>query len=279
MSLGPFDLTGPAFLLLYLFLLAITVAIGVAVPHRLRPEGRRQRLRDVDQLAFLAGGRRRFADALVSRLLSARALIMTGKDAFAARAGATAGSTAERSLLALPEPISWRVLREAAYARTGPIEEKLIASGLIASPAETANIRFWTLLPYALLLAFGATKWVIGEARERPVGFLTALLLLTALFALVRWLTLDRRTAAGRRALALARDGERRLKMAPTRDEVGLAVALFGTAVLVGSAWSGFHRLRSVGDSGGIGGGGGGGSGCGGGGGGGCGGCGGCGGS
>jgi hypothetical protein len=50
---------------------------------------------------------------------------------------------------------------------------------------------------------------------------------------------------------------------------------LFGTAVLAGSGWSDFHRLRSAGDNGGAcgGGSGDGGSGCGGGG------CGGCGGS
>ena len=275
MSLGPLDLTGGPFLLLYLALLAITLALGIAIPRRLRPEGRRQRLRDADQLALLAGGRRRFADALVSRMLSARALIMTGKDAFAARTGAAAKTAAEQSVLALPSPIRWPAIKAALYPFAEPLVEKMVDAGLVAGPAVTSRIRFWTLLPYALLLAFGAAKWAIGVARERPVSLLTLLLLLTAGFVMLRWATLDRRTEAGRRALAMARDSERRLKMAPTRDEIGLAVALFGTTVLVGSTWSDFHRLRSIGDAGGIGGCGGGGSGCGGGGGG----CGGCGGS
>jgi uncharacterized protein (TIGR04222 family) len=272
MSLGPFDLAGGPFLILYLLLFAVTVAIGLAVPRRLRPEGRRQKVTDVDQLAYLAGGKRRFADALVSRLLAARALLMSGKE-FGIGAPGAALSQAERSVIALPAPIRWRDIKDILIPYAEPLERRMVEAGLLTSRAEAANIRFWTMLPYAMLLMFGATKWVIGDLRERPVGFLTALLVFTAAFAIVRWVTLDRRTEAGRKALDIAMESSLRLRQAPTTPEVGLAVALFGTAVLAGSGWSDFHRLRSAGDSGGSCGGGGGDGGGGGGCGGGCGGC------
>ena len=64
-----------------------------------------------------------------------------------------------------------------------------------------------------------------------------------------------------------SRDQSDRLRKAPTTSEIGLAVALFGTAVLVGSGFADFHTLRHASSDGGGGGsdGGGDGGGCGGG--------------
>jgi uncharacterized membrane protein YgcG len=107
------------------------------------------------------------------------------------------------------------------------------------------------------------------------VGFLTALLIVTAFVALIRFAKLDAATRSGRRALGEVRREAARLRSAPVRDEAGMAVALFGTTVLVGSALSDFHDLRMKGassgeDGGSSGGDSGGDGGCGGGG---CGGC------
>lgn len=272
-SLGPFDLAGGAFLALYAGLLVLTIIAGFVIPRRLRPAGRPQTVTDMDQLAWLAGGRTRFGDALVARLLAARALIMYGKDMFAVTAPEVAVTPAERSVVALPSPMHWSRIEETLRAYAQPLERKLADAGLIMSRIERANLRFWAVLPYLMLIAFGITKWMIGTARDKPVGFLTALLVVTTIFALIRFFTVDRRTQAGIDAVEQTRTRSQRLKAAPTMEETGLAVALFGTAVLVGSGWGDFHRLRgdsgssSGGDSGGDGGGGGG---CGGGG---CGGC------
>lgn len=278
MSLGPFDMTGGPFLTLYLCLFAIVLLISAIIPARLRPEGRRQRVTDPDQLAWLAGGRPRFAEALVSRLLAARALVLVsrfGGRHFVVGERAAAATPAEIGLVALPQPISWRDIEATVKAYSKPLERRMTAAGLLMSRAEQANIRFWAVLPWLMLLAFGATKWVIGDMRERPVGYLGLILLLTAAAAAIRYFTIGRRTAAADEALARAREDSERIRRAPTSDEVGLAVALFGTAVLVGSGWDDFHKLRNAGGDGGGGAGGGdggsdGGSGCGGGG---CGGC------
>ena len=276
MSLGPFDLTGGPFLTLYSALLAAVLIAGFVLPRRLRPDGRRQRVTDVDQLAFLAGGGARFGDALVARLLASRALLMVGKNRFRAAAGAAGETPAERSVLALHAPMRWHEIQLALKAHADPLEERLIALGLLMRDGELAALRFRTTLPYALLVGFGAIKLIVGDARDRPTGYLTALLVVTVLCGAVRWFTIDRRTRAGVEAVEQAREQSQRLRKAPTVTETGLAVALFGTIVLAGSGWENFHRLRSAGgdggtssDGGGDGGGSDGGGGCGGG----CGGC------
>ena len=282
MSLGPFDLAGGPFLNLYLLLFAAAIVAGIVIPRLMRPAGRRQRVTDVNQLAFLSGGRPRFSEAVVARLLAARALVMTGRDRFEAASDAAATTPAEAGVLALRAPIRWRDIGRALHSHAEPLERRLVAAGLLIDKAERATLRFWATLPYALLIAFGATKLMVGEARDRPTGYLTVLLILTTVVAFVRWITVDRRTEAGRDALAGAMHDAGRLRIAPTSPEVGLAVALFGTTVLAASDLADFHRLRSAGDgasagssdssSGGGSDSGGGGGGCGGCGGGGCGG-------
>ena len=88
MGLGPFDLTGEPFLILYVSLLAAAIVAGVVLPARLRPPGRAQTLTDPDLLGVLTGGKGRFVEALVARLLARGALIFSGKNAFALKSGA-----------------------------------------------------------------------------------------------------------------------------------------------------------------------------------------------
>lgn len=271
MPLGPFDLTGGPFLLLYGVLLIFTIIVGIAIPRWLRPEGRAARNPDVDHLAFLAGGTSRLAEAVTTRLLATKQLVMDGKKFLAGGLGGT--TAAERSVLALPQPASWEAVAGAVGRHADPIRERLVADGLLMDGWTGLQLRFWQTSPYFLLFAFGWTKLQIGEARGKPVGFLISLLVITAILALLRFAVLDRRTRAGQEVLGEARERSERLRRAPAEGETGLAVALFGTTVLVGSVWGDFHRMRAnSGDGGGGGGdgGGGGGGGCGGGG---CGGC------
>ncbi len=274
MGLGPFDLTGEPFLLLYIVLLTAAVVAGLVPPVRFRPQGRAQTVRDPDLLAVLTGGKGRFVETLVARLLARGALVFAGKSAFAPKRGARGESAAELRVLALSAPIKWATIQSQLADYAEPVARRLASSGLYMTDDEAARARWWQTLPFVLLTGFGTVKLMIGEMRERPVGFLIALLVVTAVFAAIRWFALDRRTQAAHDALAEATRRNERLKRAPTTEEIGTAVALFGTGVLAGSAWGDFHRMRSSGDSGGDGGSSGGdsdgGSGCGGGG---CGGC------
>jgi uncharacterized protein (TIGR04222 family) len=278
MSLGPFDWTGGPFLILYIGLLVTVVISGMLIPAWQLPEGRRQKVSDPDQLAFLAGGKARFADSIVARLLAGRALVMNGKDKLDVRMR-NGASAAENSVLALTAPLDWSRIERTLRPTADSLNQRLQRSGLMLTSGERANLRYWALLPYLTLLMFGATKWFIGEARDRPIGFLTVLLIVTAILALVRALTIPKLTGAGIAALGDAREEANRVRRAPLAGEMGLAVALFGTTVLMGSELDAFHKMRAAsggdGSSSGGDGGGGDGGGCGGGG---CGGCGGCGG-
>ncbi len=273
MSLGPFDLTGGPFLILYGGLLILTIIAGFTIPRWLRPEGRTPRRIDTDDLAWLAGGGTRLAETVAARLLSTRQLAMAGKNKFPpSQFGG--GTPVERSVLALPDGASWDRVAGAVGKHGEGIRERLVDAGLLMDGWNALQMRFFQTLPYFLLLGFGYTKLLVGEARGKPVGYLTALLVVTGILALIRFAALDRRTRAGQEALAEARMRSERLRRAPAGGETDLAVALFGTVVLVGSDWGGFHQMRAAssgGDSGSGGSGcGSGGSGCGGGG---CGGC------
>jgi uncharacterized protein (TIGR04222 family) len=158
MSLGPFDLTGGPFLTLYVFLLLVTIVAGLVIPRRLRPEGRIQRVTDIDQLAYLAGGRARFWDAVVARLLASRALAMVGPDTFSVDQRMPDASPAERAVLTLSSPAKWAEIELALRNYTAPLEQKMIDSGLLVSSEERGNLRFWATLPYAMLIVFGATR-------------------------------------------------------------------------------------------------------------------------
>lgn len=130
------------------------------------------------------------------------------------------------------------------------VAQTMSNNGLLMSSEDVSRVRWAQTLPYVLLIGFGSIKLLVGEARERPVGFLTALLILTAVFAVIRWCVVDRRTEAAHHALADETLRNQRLKIAPTAPEVGLAAALFGTTVLAGSAWADYHKMRASDGSG-----------------------------
>ena len=242
MTVNPFNLSGPEFLTLYAFGLAAAMVAGMALPAWLRPEGRDQALRDVDALAYLAGGARRFTDAMLARLLARGALAIEGKELV--RSADAGQNAAERAVLGLPTPMRLPVVERALAKEAEPVERRLVAAGLLIDAAAARRLRWRQTAPYLALLGFGAIKWVVGVWRDRPVGFLTALLLLTAVLAVVRWRNVDCRTRAGERLLRHEQARADRLRRAPMPHETDQAVALFGTAVLAGSAYAGYHDLR-----------------------------------
>jgi uncharacterized protein (TIGR04222 family) len=267
MSLGPFDWSGGPFLMLYVGLLIATIVASIVIPVLGRPDGRHRQVTEIEQLAYLAGQVPRFAEAIVIRLLAGGALRLGEKGRFQVLRPPGARTGAEAGVLALSSPIAWSAIEHRLRREAEPIGRGLVAAGLMMDDETAERMRVRQTLPYLALMIFGSIKLVIGDLRDRPVGILTGLLVATAILAVIRWVKLDRRTEAGHAALATARRQAERLKRAPTTGEIDQAVALFGTAVLVGSGWAAFHSLRSPtsGDGGGGGDGdGGGGGGCGG---------------
>ena len=244
MTYNPFNLTGGPFLLLYILLFLIAAIASKSIADRVRPQGRRKTIDDIDSLAILTGGSTRYADTITAKMLSEGSLKMIGKDGFGALSIEGGQSQVERSVLQLPQPMSWKMISETLNDYAGQTERRLRADGLLTDAKAMKSIRLWAILPFLMVMAFGLTKLIIGLGRDKPVGFLIFFLIVTAIVAVVRFFTIDRRTRAGREAAEEARLRFGRLQRASTTDEMALAVALFGTGVMATSAYGDFHRMR-----------------------------------
>lgn len=246
MGLGPFDWSGGTFLAVYLALFAAALAISFVLPRWLRPAGRRNfAALNADELAFLAGGPIRLAEANVSRLLTSKAMAIAPSKQFDIARPGGGETPAERALLAMTSPATWLSVNIALQSAADGTRQKLIDLGLCNRDSAMRWLRRWQAAPFVALFVFGAIKWGIGLARGRPIGFLTVLLIATLIAAAIRIRAVDHRTRAGDAALNEARRYASRLQFAPLTNETGLAVALFGTAVLAGSALTAFHVQRA----------------------------------
>ncbi len=221
-------------------------------------------------LAYLSGGPRRAADAVVLGFLDAGAASLTGDGRIAVRsawADLPASLEAFRGCGAGLE--TRRDLHKPIVARLEAVRDDLAGRGLILAGRGRTALRLATFLPVAAVLGLGLLKVGVGLSRGRPVGILVLLMIVTVAVALVAFTRAVDRTGAGDRVLAgyLARHA--RAARAPTAAEVVLAFALVGEGALPGTALAGYAALVAPADGGG-GDGSGGDGGCGGGG---CGGC------
>ena len=250
-GLNPFELQAFEFLVLYAMLFAAAVGAGFAIVALLRPEGNAPVVNKDDELALLAGGRNRLGETVLARMLAAgQARIQKASIHLApTRAGAIG---LEREILALDSPARWSKVTKVLGEGADRIERDLIARGLMMERGEAWQVGLFAALPLLLLLGLGLIRYQFGVAAGRPVGFLAGFMIVTAIFALIRVFAVDRRTKGGLAVVKEAKMRAGRLKQAPTQAETGMAVALFGTAVLVGSPMADLHKMRqSDGGSGG----------------------------
>ncbi|WP_298304525.1 TIGR04222 domain-containing membrane protein [uncultured Erythrobacter sp.] len=268
--------SGPDFLIFYAVMLATCVAAGLWIPANLRPLGKRNDVEDVEEVAVLAGGLDRLNVAVLATLFAKRALNSGDKrKLFVTRSEAGEGDAELTVLRKVGQFSSWEA-KKALSDQAERVEARLIRQGLMMDKSERMRLRFLATLPYALLFLIGLYRQQAGDALGEPTGILIMMLVITLVFGLIRFATGNSRTIAGQEIIRTLEENGSRLKRAPQENEVGYAVAIFGTGVLVGTPWEAVHAARNSGSDGGGGCGGdegssdGGGSGCGGGG---CGGC------
>jgi uncharacterized protein (TIGR04222 family) len=268
--------TGSDFLLFYSMLLGFAAVAAWWIPAHLRDPGRRGAADDLESVAVLAGGRARLADSLLAKLYVQGALIEGEKGKLHIPGGASATSAAGQALLALDAPVTLADARKALALHADRAAARLQRAGLLMRPEAHARLRWLSITPFAALFLLGLYRQRAGDAVGEATGFLIALLVLTMVLAIIRFAKSDPRTAAGIAAVQDLRARNGRFSRAPRADEAPMAVALFGTGVLVGTPWEPVHAMRQQGGDGGggadgsSGGDSDGGSGCGGGG---CGGC------
>ncbi len=262
--------TGSDFLLFYSVMLALAGALAWRLPAILREAGRRGEARDLESVAVLAGGRRRLADSLLADLYVRGALVEAEKGRLRIAARDHSVTPAAQALLAVDAPLTLAEARRTVALHAERVAARLCRAGLLLRPEEHSRLRLIAILPFVMLFMLGLYRQRAGSALGEPTGFLIALLVLTVVLAVMRFATCDPRTAAGAAAVRELQQRNGRFTRAPRPDEAAMAVALFGTGVLVGTPWEPVHALRQQsGDGGGADGSSDGGSGCGGG----CGGC------
>ena len=245
--------SGGEFLLFYALLLLAAVLAGVWLPHFLRAEGQKQAVSDPLHLAYLAGGAGRMTEAVLARLLGVGALRPYGERKLEIVEQGSATNEAEQAVLRGGGNLGITAAFKLIKPYGQDIGQQLTDRGLLMDSGSRWTMRLVSTLPYLVVLAIGWYRREAGQALGEPTGFLTALMILTAILAIVRFAKLDPKTRAGQEALAEVREREMRLKSAPTGPEVGLGVALFGTAILAGTPYGELHAMRqsASGDGGG----------------------------
>ena len=241
--------TGSDFLLFYIALLGFSTFAAWWMPAHLRSGGRRGDSADAESLALLAGGRERFADALLADLYVRGGLAPGEAGTLSVTDPRLPSTPAGRAVLAFEGPLTLKEARALLDAHAERLAARLQRSGLLLRPDEVSRLRWLSVAPFAALLMIGFYRERAGSALGEPTGFLIALMGLTAVIALIRFFMIDTRTQAGIAEVAHHKAAAQRFARAPRPDEVSMAVALFGTAVLVGTPWEPVHALRQQGGS------------------------------
>lgn len=270
--------SGMEFLFLYIALLVTSMAAGVWIPAVMRPDGRRTSVSEMEEVAVLAGGADRHVGAVLSALFARDALDRAGKHMLRVVRQSVGETESEKSVLRKVGDFTIREARATLKVQAERIEARLIRNGLLLDSGDRWRLRLLSIVPYAVLFVIGLYRQQAGSALGEPTGLLIGLLIITAFFALIRLGTINPRTKGGNYALRDLEKQSSRLSRAPKPVDAGLAVAIFGTGVLVGTPWEPLHAVQRANGSGSDSGGSDGDSDGGDGGGGGCGGCGGCGG-
>ncbi len=248
LSGNPLDWTAGPFLQLYLALIAVGVIVAIWLRRMARDSGsaRGERPGPYD-LAYLAGGAPRCVDAVVAQMLGDGSLRWDD---------ASKTLKLEVPASSLPPPLDAvarcvaadgkpdEVLRRAGVA-LAPLRKSLQARALWLDDAAAWRARLHSAAPLLLVSVLGIAKMVVGASRGKPIGFLVVLTIILGLVALGFLLIRPGRTRAGDQAIADARQRNARAMRAPRNGELGLAVALLGTAALSGTAWAGYHQVRA----------------------------------
>ncbi|WP_157696573.1 TIGR04222 domain-containing membrane protein [Porphyrobacter sp. CACIAM 03H1] len=261
--------TGSDFLLLYAMLLAFACLAAWWIPARLREPGRRGSIDDLESIAVLAGGRARFADTLLADLFVRGALEPAGKGKLGVAARDLTVPPAGQALLAHDAPLTLGEAVKLLATHADRVAARLQRAGLLMRGGADTRLRWLSIAPFLFLLVLGIYRHRAGSALGEPTEFLSVLLVLTAVLAVIRYAKSDPRTAAGIAVVRELRAKNGRFSRAPRAEEAAMAVALFGTGVLVGTPWEPVHAMRQKESDGGSDSSSDGGSGCGGG----CGGC------
>jgi uncharacterized protein (TIGR04222 family) len=252
-GLNPLDWEGGDFLRLFgiLMVFALVASLGMRsfLKRQLTPPSRGAGELSVWETAWLAGGAERVVDAGLAELHR------MGRIEVAAN-GSLAVSGSRREMSEPLDPVLGtlrdsvgaggpveRTVREASK-RLQSVQLGLQRRGLWFDASAAARIAQASALPWLALVLFGSAKIGVGLARDKPVAFLVIGTIVCAAFALGMYFSRPGRSSSGDAELARLNKRHATLRRAPRTEQMALAVALAGTAVLSGTALAAYHQAR-----------------------------------
>jgi uncharacterized protein (TIGR04222 family) len=248
-ELNPFNLVGADFLYFLIPLMLAAVCAGRVIRSSMRkpdPEpGDHAIGLNWEQAAYLAGGYPRLTTAALARLVGSGAARVSADRKWVEVAGPMPDdlTPVERAawgqLPVYNTPAQLKPVLDAVEARFATQAANLEAEGFAIPKSRQVGIVFAALVPLLLVVLFlGVPRLLMGVSGGKSVGYLIATLLIGGFVGAVvsvagNW----RVTRRGENLLTWMRSQHAGLK-APasgsSTGSAGLAVALFGTAVLVG---------------------------------------------
>lgn len=231
---SPLDYSGGEFLSFYLKLLLAAVVLSEILRRVMTPKTQPQAGLSAAEIALLDGGEERAIQVLEVEQIAEGHLSFDPatrllKDTSSARGHRIASDLANlrQSMGSAAGPIRQRLL--------APFIQKLQQRGLLLEATQRTRIAWISLLPLLPLMALGVAKVNIGLTRGKPILFLVLLLIFTGFVLLVQYARRPRISAGCKAWLKRQRTQHARVRTAPTQQEWGKAVALFGLTAVSGT--------------------------------------------
>lgn len=251
LPLNPLDFDGPTFLVFFIAVIAAAGFVVYLIRRHLYVDSGRNASLDTWSAAYLAGGTPRVVDAAVASLIAnGHAKWNRRKHRVdITRANIDNGYPLDEIVRAAAVDGRLRRIVKRVDPPLRRIRDALRASGLLLGNGQRWLFGLYCALPFAAVTALGIAKVSIGIARDRPVAILVVLTFLTGAATVLLFTSRPERSRAGERTLAELGRRYAHARRAPRDNDIAIAVALAGTAVLAGTAYADFHEFRTPGSN------------------------------
>jgi uncharacterized protein (TIGR04222 family) len=209
---------GPEFLALYLTAFLVSLLFVFAVRILTRSGAAHSTAAPValstHQVACLTGGPRRVVEAAVARLVDTGQLRPSRAGYVQVGRHIEATNPVERTVLADAQRYGRRstAILTDRLAGSDAVQEvvtSLVRVGYYVDDRTTSRRQVISLVPMAVVLAVGLVRWFAGMANDRPIGYLTLMLIGTALaLHVLRRMPIDQRTFQGAQAVQAVEVGD-----------------------------------------------------------------------
>jgi uncharacterized protein (TIGR04222 family) len=248
---SPFDYSGPQFLQFYAVLYLLGILLADLTRHLMRTPARpisgRVPSLDSDEIAYLAGGKARALQAAIAALADQGAIQAGGSRGTIAPSAPTSANRTplQDQILASANQLGFlpvRLLGGYRFAELDRIGQRLKSEGLLVADDQATLAVFFSLLVATVPPLVGLVKICVGVSRDRPVGFLAILCLVSVVLNLVFFARRPLRSRFGDRVLGEIRARYDYLgslgssQHEPTPEETGISVGLFGLTTLAGGS-------------------------------------------